>query len=105
MWNEDDRMMGIYALLEDEQGAFPSACPVCGKSHAHTLMHKQSSSEGFGSVWVWCDSCGSYTHFSAVIPEWWANPEFVDVDCLDSFVDYPDSISGPIDDWINGLNR
>lgn len=103
MWKEDDGMMGVYASLEDDNGLFPRACPVCGERHAHVLMHKSGLSDGFGTIWVWCDSCGSYAHFSAIIPQWWANPEFVDEGCMDSFVDYPNSLSGPIDDWVNGL--
>lgn len=57
------------------------------------LMHRFGSSDPRGTIWVWCGSCGSYAHFSAVVPTWWSNPEFVD---------YPDSISSTIDEWANG---
>ena len=103
MWHEDDGMMAIYASLEDGQGTFPRMCPVCGEGHAHVLMHGFEPSDPRGTVWVWCDSCGGYTHFSGAVPTWWRNPEFVDEDRLDSFVDYPDGISAKIDGWVNAL--
>lgn len=103
MWHEDDGMMAIYASLEDGHGAFPGTCPVCGGDHAHVLMHRPDPSSPRGTVWAWCGTCGGYAHFSAVVPAWWHDPDFVDEGRLDSFVDYPDSISAEIDGWLNAL--
>lgn len=103
MWHEDDRMMVVYASLGNDGGPFPRMCPVCGKRHAHVLMHRFGSSDPRGTVWAWCGSCGGYAHCGAVVPAWWSNLEFADEDRLDSFVDYPDSISGQIDEWVNAL--
>ena len=103
MWREDDRMMEVYTALENDGSPFPRVCPACGQSHAHVLMHKFEPSSPRGTVWAWCDSCGGYAHFDAVVPVWWDNPEFVNEDRLDSLVDYPDGMSGQIDRWINGL--
>jgi hypothetical protein len=66
-------------------------------------MHRSDTSDPRGTVWAWCDSRGGYAHYGVVVPAWWSNPGFVDEDRLDSFVDYPDSISGLIDDWIGAL--
>ena len=103
MWHEDDRLMDIYASLESGNGQFPRACPACGQGSVHVLMHRFEPSNPRGTVWAWCDSCGGYAHFDAIVPAWWSNPEFVDEDRLDSLVDYPDGMSGQIDRWINGL--
>ena len=103
MWSEDDKLMRVYASFNDGGDQFPKACPACGESHAHVLMHRPEPTDSRGTVWVWCDSCGSYAHFSAVVPAWWSNPAFVDEDCLDSLVDYPDSMRAQIDEWVNGL--
>jgi hypothetical protein len=102
MWHEDDRMVDVYTSL-DSGGPFPRACPACGERHAHVLMHRFGSSDPRGTVWAWCRSCGGHAHFGAAIPVWWRNPEFVDEARLDSYVDYPDSISGLIDEWMNAL--
>jgi hypothetical protein len=102
MWHEDDRMVDMYTSL-DSGGPFPRACPACGERHAHVLMHGFGSSDPRGTVWAWCRSCGGHAHFGAAIPVWWRNPEFVDEARLDSYVDYPDSISGLIDEWVNAL--
>lgn len=103
MWHVDDKMMEAYTSFGISGNPFPRACPVCGRRHAHVLMHKFCSPDPRGTIWVWCDSCDSYAHFSAVIPVLWSNPEFVDEDRLDSIVDYPDSIGVQIDEWINRL--
>lgn len=103
MWREDDRMMEVYTTLENDGGPFPRVCPACGQSHAHVLMHRFDPSSPRGTVWAWCDSCGGYEHFDALVPVWWSNPGFVDEDLLDSYVDYPDSICGQIDEWTNEL--
>ena len=105
MWHEDDRMMEVYTAFENDGGPFPRVCPVCGQSHAHVLMHRIEPSGLRGTVWVWCDSCAAYVHFSAVIPALWSNPAFVDEDRLDSFVDYPDTISTRIDEWVSALHE
>lgn len=78
--------MGVYASLGGEGDTFPRACPACVERHAHVLMHRLDTSDPRGTVWAW-----------------WSNPGFVVEDRLDSFVDYPDSISGLIDDWIGAL--
>ena len=101
--HEDDRMMNVYASFENDGGPFPRVCPACGRRHAHLLMHRFDPSDTRGTVWVWCDSCGSYAHFDAVVQVWWSNPEFVNEDRFDSLVDYPDDISAKIDEWVNTL--
>lgn len=93
----------MYASLDDGGSSFLGVCPACGESHTHVLMHRLEPSDPRGTVWVWCDSCGSYVHFGAVIPDWWENPGFVDEGRLDSFVDYPDSITAKVDEWANDL--
>lgn len=102
MWHEDDRMVDVYTSL-DSGGPFPRACPACGERHARVLMHRFGSSDPRGTVWAWCRSCGGYAHFGAVVPAWWRNPGFVDEARLDSYVDYPDGIGGPIDELVNAL--
>lgn len=103
MWHEDDGMMTIYESLEEGQGSFPRECPVCGEKHAHMLVHRPEPSNSRGTVWAWCGFCGGYAHFGAVVPAWWTDPGFVDEERLDSYVDYPDSISTKIDEWMNAL--
>lgn len=66
-------------------------------------MHRFQESSGHGTAWLWCGECGSYSHFSYFVPDWWENPEFIDADELDSFVDYPASHAGEIDAWNSKL--
>ncbi len=102
-WHDNDLMM----YLVDESGKpitnFPAKCPVCGKEHAHILMHRFSDRTGFGTFWAWCDNCFSYTHCSYRVPKWWINPAFLDLDRLDSLVDYPHELQDKIDSWVNKL--
>ena len=70
MWHEDDRIIELYKSLENGGGQFPRECPACGQSHAHVLIYRFEPSSLRGAVWVWCDSCGCYAHFDALVPVW-----------------------------------
>ena len=103
MWNENDRMMEVVEDMGEAQIAIPTKCPVCNEAHAHFLMHRFGSTSDRGTAWIWCDSCKSYTHFGYYVPAWWENPDFIDIDKLDSLVEYPHSIENEIDEWISTL--
>lgn len=105
MWNENDRMMELVEGMGLAQIAVPAKCPICNEVHAHFLMHRFDDSTNRGTAWIWCDSCGNYTHFSYFLPTWWENPDFIDTEKLDSLIEYPHSIEGEIDEWICALLR
>ncbi len=105
MWNEEDKMMELVEDMEKACILSPTTCPVCGEAHTHYFMHRGEDQRGRGTAWIWCDACESYTHFAYFVPDWWENPDFVDIEQLDSSVEYPHSIEGEIDDWIKRLLR
>lgn len=103
MWKEKDEMMELLSNLGDCNSAWPHECPLCKEKHAHALLHRSMPDSDFGTAWLWCDACGSYSHFSYRIPEWWKNPSFIDNEKLDSFVDYPNSLRDLSDKWLREL--
>lgn len=103
MWSERDEMMSLVPKPDEKPGDFPKVCPCCGKKSAHILMHRAEPGSPRGTLWIWCDSCFSYSHMGFFVPNWWKNPDFIDEDKLDSFVDYPHEHEAEIDAWINEL--
>ncbi|MGI6032985.1 MAG: hypothetical protein ACOX69_06160 [Coriobacteriales bacterium] len=104
MWNEEDKMMGLVDAMNNGNASVPAECPVCHERSAHYLMHRAQPGSNRGSAWIWCDVCGSYTHFSYLVPDWWKNPAFVEASMLDSTVEYPHSMEREIDSWVDALS-
>jgi hypothetical protein len=55
-------------------------CPICGKRTLHRWFMKGKPIEqtikgnkfvAQGALWEWCSSCGTFEHYSALIPDWW----------------------------------
>ena len=103
MWNENDNLMQLVDDMGQAKLPSPAKCPVCGKEGVHYLMHRFEEPKGRGSAWLWCGECGSYTHFSYFVPDWWENPKFIDAEKLDSFVDYPADHAEELDAWNSEL--
>jgi len=67
-------------FLASREGLNLSApCPVCGVAALHqwySLGQPEDvnlSGNRLGGLWEWCRACRSYAHYSAAVPEWWAN--------------------------------
>lgn len=103
MWNEEDKLMQLVDEMGQGRLTSPAKCPSCGKNGVHYLIYRFDGSSNLGTAWLWCEECGSYTHFSYYVPDWWENPNFIDEEKLDSFVDYPANLTNEIDQWISRL--
>ena len=73
-------------------------CPVCGKFDLHRWyltgepLSKIIEGNRFiaqGELWEWCSSCGTFQHYSGMVPDWWTCD--LDVD-LKELVFTPDAI-------------
>ncbi|MGI6217127.1 MAG: hypothetical protein ACOYIK_05895 [Coriobacteriales bacterium] len=103
MWNEEDKMLDLVYSINEGPLHMPTACPRCGKTDAHFLLHRPLDSGDHGTAWIWCSSCRAYSHFSFKIPYWWENPDWIEERKLDSFPDYPESVKRETDAWVNHL--
>jgi len=59
-----------------------SPCPVCGSIALHRWyqigrpIDKIARGQRFiarGALWEWCSACRTYSHSSALVPEWWSS--------------------------------
>jgi hypothetical protein len=101
MWVDNEKIMTILDMVNKEKTHFPCKCPVCDKETAHIYIHRHD--DRHCGIWVWCSSCGSYSHVSGELPKWWKNPDFVDADQLCSEPEYLETMSGKIDTWVNSI--
>ena len=55
-------------------------CPICGNQKLHRWFMKGRPFEQIiegnrfvaqGGLWEWCSSCGTFEHYSALVPDWW----------------------------------
>lgn len=100
MWN--DRSYKIMDIFDNvENIVFPAECPVCQKRTGHIFFYRYRDS--YGGTWVWCSNCRNSSHTSGTVPDWWINPDFVDVGKLTALPDYPEKNKTLIDEWINRL--
>ncbi len=101
MWNDNEKIIGIFDKANDGGTQFPCKCPVCQKRSAHVYIYRHNDKHC--GIWTWCKECGASSHMSGETPAWWANPDFVDEDQLCSDPSYLDGISDSIDKWVNSL--
>lgn len=101
MWNDNDKIMGIFNKANGGGTQFPCQCPVCGNCSAHVYIHRHNDARC--GIWTWCKECGASSHMSGITPSWWVNPDFVDADQLCSDPAYLDEMSDRIDKWVNSL--
>lgn len=101
MWNDNDKIMGIFDKANEGGMQFPCQCPVCQKQSAHVYIHRHNDKHS--GIWTWCNECGASAHLSGQTPSWWVNPDFVDANKLCSDPSYLDEISDQIDKWVNSL--
>ena len=80
MWNDNDKIMGIFDKANEGGMQFPCQCPVCQKQSAHVYIHRHNDKHS--GIWTWCNECGASVHLSGQTPSWWVNPDFVDADQL-----------------------
>ena len=102
MWIDNDKILAVFdGATNKQEGQFPHLCPICNNRSAHIYVH-QHGGEHCG-IWVWCNSCNSFSHMSGVTPDWWENPEFVDENQLCTEPEYLNEISDKIDKWVNNI--
>ena len=102
MWNDgNDKIMEIMDRLDDKDSVFPIQCPVCGKKDGHLCIHRYD--EHHGGIWIWCSKCGSYSHMSGIIPDWWENMPGIEEGKLEAEPQYLDERNRAIDHWFNNL--
>lgn len=101
MWNDNDKILGIFDKANEGGMQFPCQCPVCQKHSAHIYIHRHNNKHC--GIWTWCNECGASAHLSGQTPSWWVNPDFVDAGQLCSDPSYLDEIADQIDKWVNSL--
>ena len=101
MWNDNDKIIGIFDKANEGGVQFPCQCPICQKLSAHVYIHRHDDKHC--GIWTWCNECCSSAHMSGTTPSWWVNPDFVDTNQLCSDPSYLDEISDRIDKWVNSL--
>lgn len=101
MWNDKDNMLKIFARFENKE-EFPCECPNCGKKKVHGYLHRFEDDDK-GGGWVWCESCGAYSHVTILIPDWWKNYPHIDEDELVSDPEYLNEFADSIDKHIADL--
>ena len=69
----------------------------CENARVHIYGHKRNT--GFSSAWVWCSSCGAYSHLDGIpINETWENDSNVDMSQVTAVPIYLESIADAIDE-------
>jgi hypothetical protein len=70
----DELSKAITALLKDQT---PGICPLCSQASLRFYYHEFETNERLkalmnkkylrrGTIWIWCPSCGYWTHISGV---------------------------------------
>jgi len=71
--------LAIFAASRDLLD-LAAPCPVCAAQTLHHWYDLQRPDDkiidgkhfiGLGGLWEWCSRCGSYQHYSALVPDWW----------------------------------
>ena len=101
MWNDNEKIMGIFDKANEGGTQFPCKCPICQKHSAHVYIHRHNDKHC--GIWTWCNECGASAHMSGETPVWWENPVFVDADKLCSDPSYLNEMTDKIDEWTNSL--
>jgi len=101
MWNCNDKIMSVFDQLNEGALNIPYKCPVCGAHSGHIYIHKHDDKHC--GIWIWCSSCGSYSHMSDETPIWWINPDFVDENQLCSEPEYLEIMKDTIDAWVYSI--
>ena len=107
MWNDNnDKILEIYdQLINGELQKLPSPCPVCGDKEAHVHLQLMNSQKHKGTVWAWCSSCGSCSHGTVQIPEWWVNNPGIEVSKLNAHPDYLENNKSLVDEHMTAVLR
>ncbi len=75
-------------------------CPLCNARELHRYylvgrkLEQVSGDQRFvaqGACWEWCSSCGTFEHYSGLVPNWWESDLVVDEAKLTMLPDVLDS--------------
>ena len=94
-WDDvpDERLAAWRLIFGESRESLnlSSTCPVCGKTALHRWymvgrpVDYSASGTRFvarGALWEWCSACGSFQHYSALVPEWWESDLVVDTGAI-----------------------
>lgn len=71
----------------------------CSDPYVHVYAHKRSANRG--SAWVWCSSCGAYSHFTFPISDEWENCTKIDFEKLTAVPEYLETMNTVVDEHLN----
>ncbi len=102
MWKDDnDDIEKLWHRFIIKSDRYPCICPVCGNISAHIYLHRYKESKG--SVWMWCSKCKNCSHGTMIIPNWWNDDNFIDLDKTASHPDYLENKKILIDNYVNKI--
>ena len=100
MWNDSNYKI-INIMDNIGKRCFPEKCSICQNSAVHIFFYRYRKS--YGGMWLWCSNCQNSSHTSGLVPEWWANPDFISSSKLTALPDYLENNKAFIDKWVNML--